>query len=262
MKISIFFIYWLVLFMPISEVYGDVLNSGRFSYSYTAEDSVCRRSGAVISRGKVVIRDQYGTVVYSDLTGYVPGCDCFDSLAVYDFNGPFVSAVKKNKNAKLVGFCGSTGGRHYLLRLYQPYIGMVASLDFFDGPVDFSLDNEGVYTSVVYNKIYIKAINSMVSYPVVYRLIGTGSTVSFSADCRSSAYSFYKNYSDSMFLKYKETGDVLCAVKSAISLYFIGDSDGYSCVLNSITDGDGRNIPLSRLISCEIEDNFFCFFNN
>lgn len=139
--------------------------------------------------------------------------------------------LKEEIEEEFVVFCGNIEGHHKLVRIFKPFLGVVAVLDFLDGPVDFSMDSDGIYSAKVQYKIYLIYENFKIIYPVYYRLEKIGTTIGFNSQLQNQFSSiYYENYIDKELESFTDHNT---------------RNRGYSALLVAIQTGNVKKICLS-----------------
>lgn len=225
-------IFFIFLFLSIAQCYAEgsdfLLSHSGYEYIYEELETQGQERGSKIIKGKVSVFDSNGIKIYTQISGSLPACfNEFPAISVANLgttNFPHLGRIKKRE---FILFCGSSEGKHNLLSIYQRYRGVVASLDFLDGPVNLAIDGNGVYRAKVEYKVFINALPSLVSYPVMYKIRPVGMTVGFSDEIDSYARSFYLDVTAESMAIYKSKFTSSIASRGLIAASLSGDKDIY-----------------------------------
>ncbi len=131
-------------------------------FEYTYETIPANNPSAdIVYYGKMSVINPAGQEIYSNSSQYMPGCAK---------NIPAISLLETSPKEEWVMFCGNTGGRHNTVHIFKPYQGIVAYLDFQDGPVNLKPDSQGVYNAIVHYKHREKGESGWTYYSKHYQL--------------------------------------------------------------------------------------------
>lgn len=223
------------------EVLLDNIHLHGFNYSYKKVAVKNKKTGVIdYYNGEIRVEDARGELQYFERTGYIPGCgDKIAPVSVLNLSYTnFPGVLNSDKKRDFILFCGNTSGRHFTVRIYQPYLGFVSAMDFQDGPVDMFLDEDGIYHARV-NYIYHSERPDMkVEYPVYYQIAKIGNSVGFSKGLNFSK-KYYKEYIANKLDLFK---------RGKINEY------GYSALLTAIHMNDSLEV-------CKVINAFYSTFD-
>ena len=174
--------------------------------------------------GRISVFDKDGKLVSMSLYNQSPGCgDDFSTIRSLKIPlSPLFSS--KNKKQNFIIFCGSNGGRHKTLRLYNSKFGFVSAIDFFDGPINL-IESEKELHLVINHKKYFKSVRRLISFPVVYKLTSNLVSVSLSVSNSKRSNEIYKIIlvNDSG----KPTDNISDLFRALIASMFSDDKESY-----------------------------------